>query len=175
MDRALGSLFYGVGKRKIFLGLGMGQGRAKKCRVRGEAPFFEGRPSLNQTINFVEGLDLRLGWDGMGCHDCPWFKPLWLLAWSDDGGGGTIASHKEHLSLSSSFVSVSVFHALRIYMMPFWYTPHNSNWLHSPQELLFTRHSGEFSKPGLDGGVLQIFLSCWLLSITPDLILDNHR
>ena len=50
--------------------------------------------------------------------------------------------------------------------MPFWYTPHNSNWLHSPQELLFTRHSGEFSKPGLDEAVLQICQSCWLLLIT---------
>ena len=43
-----------------------GAGQSKKSAVCGGKPlFFEGRPSLNQTINFVEGLDLRLGWDGM--------------------------------------------------------------------------------------------------------------
>ena len=92
-----------------------GAGQSKKSAVCGGKPlFFEGRPSLNQTINFVEGLDLRLGWDGMPPLSLVQATvTIGLVAWSDDGGGGTIASHKEHLSLSSSFVSVSVFHALK--------------------------------------------------------------
>ena len=93
MDKALGSLFYEVGKRKIFLGWGMMQGRAKKVPCAGRSPFFAGRPSLNQTINFVEGLDLRLGWDGMPPLSLVQATvTIGLVAWSDDWWWD--ASHK---------------------------------------------------------------------------------
>ena len=70
------------------------QGRAKKVPCAGgEAPFFEGRPSLNQTINFVEGLDLRLGWDGMPRLSLVQATvTIGLVAWSDDWWWD--ASHK---------------------------------------------------------------------------------
>ena len=61
------------------------QGRAKKLPCAGGSPFFAGRPSLNQTINFVEGLDLRLCWDGMPPLSLVQATvTIGLVAWSDD-------------------------------------------------------------------------------------------